>query len=81
MKCWEIVADNLHKVGRSFGWVSAIDRQGRTIWIVDVHGYGKRFIVRAEEILTAFRGIGTDVSPVCAEFDVVAPAQKRGCII
>jgi hypothetical protein len=23
-------------------------------WIVDAHGYGKRFIVRAEEILTAF---------------------------
>jgi len=34
--------------------VSAIDRQGRSIWIVDAHGYGKRFIVRAEEILTAF---------------------------
>ena len=28
--------------------------EGRTIWIVDAHGYGKRFIVRADEILTAF---------------------------
>jgi hypothetical protein len=36
------------------GWVSAIDSQGRTIWIVDAHGYGKRFIVRADELLTAF---------------------------
>ena len=27
---------------------------GRTIWIVDAHGYGKRFIVRANETLTAF---------------------------
>jgi len=36
------------------GWVSALDLEGRTIWIVDAHGYGKRFIVRAEEILTAF---------------------------
>jgi hypothetical protein len=27
---------------------------GRTIWIVDAHGYGKRFIVRADEKLTAF---------------------------
>src|SRR5262245_58330147 len=26
----------------------------RTIWIVDAHGYGKRFIVRADEKLTAF---------------------------
>jgi hypothetical protein len=31
-----------------------IDAQGRTIWIVDAHGYGKRFIVRADEKLTAF---------------------------
>jgi hypothetical protein len=36
------------------GWVSALDVEGKTIWIVDAHGYGKRFIVRAEEILTAF---------------------------
>jgi hypothetical protein len=27
---------------------------GRTIWIVDAHGYGKRFIVRADEKRTAF---------------------------
>jgi hypothetical protein len=33
---------------------SALDIRGRTIWIVDAHGYGKRFIVRAEELLTAF---------------------------
>jgi hypothetical protein len=31
-----------------------VDREGRTIWIAEAHGYGKRFIVRAEEILTAF---------------------------
>ena len=35
-------------------WVSAVDLEGRTTWIVDAHGYGKRFIVRADEILTAF---------------------------
>jgi len=34
--------------------VSALDGEGRTIWIVDAHGYGKRFIVRADEKLTAF---------------------------
>ena len=54
MKPWEIIADNLKEAGWSLGWVSAIDSNGRTIWIVDAHGYGKRFIVRAEEILTAF---------------------------
>jgi hypothetical protein len=36
------------------GWVSAVDSQGRTIWIVDAHRDGKRFIVRADEKLTAF---------------------------
>jgi hypothetical protein len=54
VKCWEIIADNLSKAGWSLGWVSAIDVQGRTIWLVDAHGYGKRFIVHADEILTAF---------------------------
>ena len=29
--------------------VAAVDREGRTIWIVDAHGYGKRFVVRADE--------------------------------
>jgi len=51
---WEIIADRLSKAGWSLGWVSAVDSEGRTIWIVDTHGYGKRFIVRADEILTAF---------------------------
>jgi len=38
MKYWEIIADNFHKAGWSFGWVSALDLEGRTIWIVDAHG-------------------------------------------
>jgi hypothetical protein len=54
VKQWEIIADNLSKAGWSYGYVSALDREGRTIWIVDAHGYGKRFIVRADEMLSAF---------------------------
>ena len=54
MKQWEIIADNLRDAGFSVGWVSALDVEGRTIWIVDADGYGKRFIVRADEMLTAF---------------------------
>jgi hypothetical protein len=54
VKDWEIIADNLSKAGWSVGCVSALDCEGRTIWIVDAHGYGKRFVVRADEILTAF---------------------------
>ena len=55
MKYWEIIADNLSKAGWSWGCVSAIDSNGRTIWIADAHrGDGKRFVVRADEKLTAF---------------------------
>ena len=54
MKYWEIIADNLHDAGWSWGWVSALDCEGRTIWIADAHrGDGKRFVVRADEKLTA----------------------------
>ena len=37
------------------GWVSAVDSQGRTIWIADAYrDDGKRFVVHADEKLTAF---------------------------
>jgi hypothetical protein len=35
--------------------VSALDSQGRTIWITDAHrDDGKRYVVHAEKKLTAF---------------------------
>jgi hypothetical protein len=43
MKYWEIIADNLKKRGWSLGWVTAIDSEGRTVWIADAHrDNGKR---------------------------------------
>ena len=40
---------------RSLGLASALDCEKRTIWITDAHrGDGKRFVVRADEKLTAF---------------------------
>jgi hypothetical protein len=48
VKYWEIIADNLSKAGWNWGCVSAIDSNGRTVWIVDAHrDDGKRFVVRA----------------------------------
>jgi hypothetical protein len=44
VKDWEIIADNLSKAGWSWGCVSALDSQGRTIWIVDAHRDKSRFI-------------------------------------
>ena len=52
---WEIIADNLKKASWSWGCLSALDSAGRTIWIADAHRRdGKRFVVRADELLTAF---------------------------
>jgi hypothetical protein len=54
VKYWEAIADNLKKAGWSYGCVSAVDSNGRTIWIADAHRDGKRFLVHADELLTAF---------------------------
>jgi hypothetical protein len=54
MKYWEIIADRLSAAGLSWGCVSAIDSEGRTIWIAEAHrDDGKRFIVHADEKLSA----------------------------
>jgi hypothetical protein len=51
------------------GCVSAIDSNGRTIWIVDAHrGDGKRFIVRADQKLTAFLELESAIC-ACGEFN------------
>jgi hypothetical protein len=58
MKYWEIIADNLKKRGWSLGYVSAIDSNGRTIFVVDAHrGDGKRFVVRANKKLDRIIGL------------------------
>ena len=55
MKYWETIADRVSKGGWSYGYVSATARKGRTIWIADAQrDDGKRFIVHADEKLTAF---------------------------
>jgi hypothetical protein len=36
-------------------WISAVDSEGRTIWIVDAHrDDGRRFVVHSDEKLSAF---------------------------
>jgi hypothetical protein len=55
VKYWEIIADNLSKAGWSWGYVSSVDSNGRMIFVADAHrGDGKRFVVRADDKLTAF---------------------------
>ena len=65
MKYWEIISRNLKKRGWSYGYVSAVDSNGRTIWIVDAHrDNGKRFVVRADEKLSAFVELEREVLTV-----------------
>jgi hypothetical protein len=66
VKDWEIIADKLRRARWSWGCMSAMDSQGRTIWIADAHR-GKHFIVRAHELLTAFTQLES-ATRACAEF-------------
>ena len=51
----ENVADNLSKAGWSWGCVSTIDSYGQTIFVADAHrDDGRRFVVHADEKLSAF---------------------------
>jgi hypothetical protein len=54
VKYWEIIADKLSKAGCSWGCTSVVDSNGRTIFVADAHRDGQRFIVGADEMLTAF---------------------------
>jgi len=45
-----------------------VDREGRTICIADAHSDGKRFVVRADEKLTAFMALE---SAIRAQFATV----------
>jgi hypothetical protein len=68
MRYWETIADNLSKAGWSYGYVSALDLEGRTIWIADAHrGDGRRFIVHADEIMIAFLELEAAIR-ACREF-------------
>jgi len=61
VKDWEVIADDLSKSDFSLGWVSAIDLEGRTIWIVDAYRDGERFVTRRDEKLTAFHELDSAV--------------------
>jgi hypothetical protein len=54
MKYWEIVADKLSAAGWSWGYCSAVTRDGWR-WFVEAHsGDGRRYIVQSDELLPAF---------------------------
>jgi hypothetical protein len=55
VKYRKIIADNLSKAGFSWAVSQPVDSCGRTIFFADAHrDDGKRFVVHADEKLTAF---------------------------
>jgi len=58
--------------------VSALDCEGRTIWIADAHrDDGKRFVVRADEKLTAGQSQACRVSLFLPNIILPSGNQKR----
>jgi hypothetical protein len=60
---WKIIVNKIIRAGFCVGWVSALDNHGRRVWIINAHGDGQRFIMRADEILTAFVELQRAVHP------------------
>jgi hypothetical protein len=78
MKDSEIIADNLSKAGWSWGCVSTINSNRQTIFVADAHrDDGKRFVMRADEKLTAFLELER---AVCLHLLTVSMAGKEYAI-
>src|SRR4029077_12430178 len=60
MKYWEIIADRLHAEGWSYGIAEHLTKHG-VLFCVDAHRDGKRFIVKADDLLTAFLSLERDL--------------------
>jgi len=60
MKYWEIIADRLHAEVWSYGIAEHLTKHG-IYFCVDAHRDGKRFIVKADDLLTAFLSLERDV--------------------
>ena len=59
MKYWEIIADRLHADGWSYDIAEHLTKHG-LLFCVDAHREGKRFIVKADDLLMAFLSLERD---------------------
>jgi hypothetical protein len=65
-----------------FGCVSAVDSQGRTIWIADAHfNDGKRFVVHADEKLSAFVELERQVLTVTFYLESIHPIRTGDALL
>jgi hypothetical protein len=58
---WEIIADRLHSERWSYGIAEHFTKHG-FLFCVDAHHDAKRFIVKADDLLTAFLSLERDVT-------------------
>jgi hypothetical protein len=59
MKYWEIIADGLYAEDWSYGIAEHLIKRA-LVFCVDAHRDGKRFIVKADDLLTAFLSLERD---------------------
>jgi len=77
VKSWKVIADNLSKAGWSWGCISTVDSKARTIWIADAHSDdGKRFIVHADEKLSAFAELERQVLTVTCYLESIRSGEQ-----
>ena len=58
------------------GCVSAVDSEGRTIWIADADHDGKRFVVRPDEKLDAFLKLEAAIRACGEQGRLSTPCRK-----
>ena len=64
VKQWEIISDNLSKAGWNCGCISSTDQAGRQFWVAAAEREDAgRFIVRADEKMTAFMELEAAIRP------------------
>jgi hypothetical protein len=51
---WELISDKLHREGFSLGWVRIVNKDALPLWCADAARDGKRWVVQAENLSTAF---------------------------
>ena len=69
MKYWEIIANRLHAQGWSYGIAEHLTQHG-FLYCVDAHRDGKRFIVKADDLLTAFLSLERDAIALKAKREI-----------
>jgi hypothetical protein len=79
MKYWEIVADRLHADGWSYGIAEHLTKHGLP-FCVDAPRDEKRFIVKADDLLTAFLSLERDAIALKAKREIGWEVSLHGLL-